>query len=288
LVPDKSAVLGDYGVVARRRWLGGDLLIGHGVLLKTDCQPTVAMRQTKTERVGFFIHLPIHSLLFLEDACTAFAWLHHNGFSPITINEYMSMLRHRPTNFPGGAVLAPLKALGIPKDALSDKKVAETALRFRNSAYAYILAHEWGHILHRHHGNKNVPPDKSRADERQADEFALRVLKKDRQVPMGAILYFQMTAFTSGSPQRFDFATVEKWQEALAKATHPVTSDRILGLAKGLRDGANQYGPNREFALDVADQLKKLAREYDDRDWQLYFQRVGQRAELSQLQPRKE
>src|SRR5437870_4806507 len=33
------------------------------------------------------VHLPIHSLLYLEDACTAYAWLHRNGFSPITINE---------------------------------------------------------------------------------------------------------------------------------------------------------------------------------------------------------
>lgn len=239
-----------------------------------------------TELTQGVVHLPIHSLLFLEDACTAYAWLHHNGFSPITINEYSSMLKYRrPADFPGGEFLPPLKALGIPDDALTDLQVAEMSLRFRNSAYAYVLAHELGHILHRHRGNKAVPADKSRADEREADEFALRVLRRDRQIPMGAILYFQMTAFTA-SPQRFDYPTVEEWQEAMRIATHPVTSDRVRGLAEGLRNGANQYGPNREIALDVADKLKQIPVEMEDRDWQLYFQRIGQRAPLSRLRPR--
>jgi predicted Zn-dependent protease len=146
-----------------------------------------------------------------------------------------------------------------------------------------------GHILRRHRGNNAVPPEKSRADEREADEFALRVLRRDQgQVPMGAILYFQMTAFTTGSPQRFDFPTIEEWQEKLRTATHPLTSNRVLGLAKGLRDGADQYGRNREIAKDIADKLDKFAQEYDDRDWQLYFKRIGERAPLSQLRPRKE
>jgi hypothetical protein len=49
------------------------------------------------------VYLPIHSLLLLEDACIAYAWLYHNDFSAITINEYASMLKHRrPGDFPGG------------------------------------------------------------------------------------------------------------------------------------------------------------------------------------------
>lgn len=234
------------------------------------------------------VDLPIHSLLLLEDACTAYAWLYHKGYSAITINEYASMLKHRrPGDFPGGEFPPPLKALGIPDDALLDKQVNELSLRFRNSAYAYVLAHEMGHVLRRHPGNQNVRADVSRTNELQADEFALQVLRQDRQVPMGAILFFQMTAFIA-SPGRFDYPTVEEWQKALREATHPVTSDRVRGLERGLRNGADQYGANRRLALDVADRLKKIADEMDDRDWHLYFRRIGERAPLTSLRPRKE
>jgi len=230
------------------------------------------------------VHLPLHSLLLLEDACTAYAWLHHNGFNTITINEYASMLKYRR---PGGNVPPPLKALGIPDDVLTNKQVSELSLRFRNSAWAYVISHEMGHILYQHAGNKDVPADVSRMNERQADEFALELLRRDRQIPMGAILFFQMTAFTA-SPGRFNYPTVEEWQKALRGATHPVTSDRVRGLAEGLRDGADRYGANREIALDVAGKLKRIAAEMDDRDWHRYFKSIGERGPLTSLLPRKE
>lgn len=234
------------------------------------------------------VDLPIHSLLLLEDVCTAYAWLYYKRYSAITINEYASMLKHRrPGDFPGGEFPRPLRALGIPDDALSDKQVNELSLRFRNSAYAYVLAHEMGHILNRHPGNRAVQADVSRTNERQADAFALHVLRRDREIPVGTILFFQMTAFTA-SPGRFDYPTVEEWQKALRAATHPVTSNRVRALAEGLRDGADRYGANREIAVDVADKLKKIAAEMDDRDWQLYFRRIGERAPLTTLHPRKE
>jgi hypothetical protein len=234
------------------------------------------------------VQMPIHSLLLLEDICTAYAWLHQNGFSAITVNEYASLLKYRqPNDFPGGAYPPPLKALGIPEAALKDMEVDGLSLRFRNSAYAYVLAHEMGHILYRHPGNRAAPPDVSRSHERQADEFALKVLQRDHQIPMGAILFFQMTAFVA-SPGRFEFSSVEAWQKAVHEATHPVTSERIRGFSDGLRRAAGQYGENREVALDVAQKLTRIAEEMDDRDWQLYFQRIGQRAPLTSLQPRRQ
>lgn len=235
------------------------------------------------------IIMPIHSLLLLEDACAAYAWLYYNGYSAITINEYASMLKYRRVNdFPGGEYPPILQALDIPGDALTDTKVNDLSLRFRNSAWAYILVHEMGHILYRHPGNQIEDKAISRKNERQADEFALQVLRRDNEhVPMGAILFFQMTAFIA-SPCRFDYKTVEEWQQALQEATHPVTSDRVRALADGLGSKANQYGPNREIALDIAGQLKKLAVEMDDRDWQLYFRGIGEKADLSTLRPRKE
>jgi len=235
------------------------------------------------------IIMPIHSLLLLEDACTAYAWLYYNGYSAITINEYASMLIYRkPDELPGGRYPPILQALGIPDNALADAKVNDLSLRFRNSAWAFALAHEMGHIFYQHPGNRAVRADVSRMNERQADEFALQVLRRDKgHVPIGAILFFQMTAFIT-SPSRFGYKTVEEWQQALQEATHPVTSDRVRALAEELQRGANQYGANREIALDIAGKLNKLAVEMDDRDWQLYFRGIGEKADLSTLRPRKE
>jgi hypothetical protein len=233
------------------------------------------------------VELPIHSLLLLEDTCTAYAWLQRNNYSAITINEYASMLKYRRSRtFPGGEIPPPLKALGIPDDALSDQEVSTMSLRFRNSAFAFVLAHEMGHILYQHRGNRAVAPDVSQAHEREADEFALEVLKRDHQIPMGAILFFQMTAFIA-SPQRFDYRTAEEWEKAMQDATHPVTSDRVSGIAELLRKKSAEYGGNRELARDVAEKLATIAREMDDKDWQLYFQRIGERAPITALAPRK-
>lgn len=234
------------------------------------------------------IYLPIHSLLLLEDICTAYAWRYHNGYSMITINEYASMLKYRrQSDFPGGKFPPPLQALGIPDNALANMQVSEMSLRFRNSAWAYILAHEMGHIRYRHPGNA-VRAEISRRNERQADDFALQVLGRDEDhIPMGAILFFQMMAFTA-SPGRFDYSSVEEWQKALQRATHPITSDRVRGLAAGLRNGNGKYGANQMIALDVASQLNKLAGELDDRDWHFYFRRIGEHAPISRLQPRRE
>jgi hypothetical protein len=234
------------------------------------------------------VYLPIHSLLFLEDACLAYAWLYEHGYSAETINEYVSMLKYRrPRDFPGGKFPPPLIALRIPANALTEKGVDALSLRFRNSAYAYVLAHEMGHILKRHPGNTAVRANTSRANERQADEFALQVLQRDKQVPMGAILLFQMMAFTA-SPSRFDYDSAEDWQKALRAATHPVSADRIRALADGLKEGADRYGENRDAALFFADKLKSIADGMDDRDRQLYFRRIGQNAPVALLQPRKE
>ena len=237
---------------------------------------------------GGVVTLPIHSLLMLEDLCTAYAWLHVRGFSAITINEYAAMLKHRrPADLPGGAFPPPLVALGIPNNVLDDKQVDEMSLRFRNSAFAFAVAHEVGHVYYKHPGNVAVSAERSRANEQEADEFALRVFARDKQVPIGAILFFQVTAFTA-SPGRFDYASVEQWQKALRDTTHPVTSDRVRGVANTLRARDAEFGENRAAAVDIAGKLTKIATEMDDRDWQLYFRRIGQRASLDSLRPRKD
>ncbi len=61
-----------------------------------------------------FVAMPVLSLMFLEDLCTAYAWLHLKGYSLETIDEYVTMLRYKKAaDFSGGRYPPPLKALKI-------------------------------------------------------------------------------------------------------------------------------------------------------------------------------
>jgi hypothetical protein len=62
--------------------------------------------------------MPIASLKFLDDLCTAYAWLQIKGYTLETISEYTGVLRYK--GFPDGRYPRPLKALQIPDDALND------------------------------------------------------------------------------------------------------------------------------------------------------------------------
>ena len=47
------------------------------------------------DRRELYVAMPVLSLLFLEDLCTSYAWLHTHGFSLETIDEYVTMLRYK-------------------------------------------------------------------------------------------------------------------------------------------------------------------------------------------------
>src|SRR5690242_117476 len=145
---------------------------------------------------GSVVSMPIASLLFVEDLCTAYAWLDRHGYSPETVDEYLAMLQHKPSEeLPGGRFPAPLEALRIPSGAPDEQNVGQLSLRLRNSAYAFILAHEIGHVVFGHPSYAQVSRDQARQNEAQADRFALDVLALAANIPLGAVLYFQASAF---------------------------------------------------------------------------------------------
>ena len=139
------------------------------------------------------IVFPVPSLKFIEDLSVAYAWRHVNGHSLEPIDEYLAMLKYRrPQDFPGARVPDPLTALGVPARIWEqDKRVDELSLRFRNTAWAFILSHELGHLRWQHPGNKQVPPKVSQRNEVEADAFAVKLLSRSDTIPMGMILWFQ-------------------------------------------------------------------------------------------------
>src|SRR5262245_36819123 len=128
--------------------------------------------------------MPILSLKVVEDMATAYAWLYHNGMSLGTIDLYFAMFRHKPkADLPVGKYPPLLATLGIPTDALEDRKIDELSLSFRNQAFAFVLVHELGHILHGHKGYDVITKVQARADEAEADRFALDILARTQTAP---------------------------------------------------------------------------------------------------------
>ena len=116
---------------------------------------------SKYSAISNVVVTPIFSLLFLEDLCTAYAWLYKNGYGLETVDEYLTMLQYRPRSDFGGRYPSPLEALGIPISTVDDPSLQGLGLRFRNSMYAFIMAHEVGHILYRHPSGTQVSAEQS-------------------------------------------------------------------------------------------------------------------------------
>jgi hypothetical protein len=184
--------------------------------------------------------LPVLSLTFIEDLSVAYVWRHINRHSLEPIDEYLAMLKYRrPEDFPGARVPDPLTALGVPPWIWEqDKRVDELSLRFRNTAWAFILAHELGHLRFRHPGNGQVPPDVSQRNEIEADDFAVDLLSRSDTIPMGMILWFQSSV--GYFKNRADFRTEAAYREWMqSETTHPVNPERLRRLAVALNRAAD-------------------------------------------------
>jgi hypothetical protein len=235
--------------------------------------------------------MPALSLMFLEDLCTAYAWLWANDYSLETIDEYVAMLRYRkPGDFPGGRYPAPLKALGIPSDALEDKRVNDMSLRFRNTAWAFILGHELGHVVDASQGYDHRSSAESRRSESRADTQSLDWLQRTDTLPMGAVLYFQAQAYMMPSQGQLKAEGVIKneadWQRYLSeKITHPLTSDRLENMAAYL---VNRWrGKERETARYIGGQLYQIADILSITDLHGCMAVVASRIDIADLRPRR-
>ncbi len=174
--------------------------------------------------------MPILSMKFLDDLCTAYAWLQVNGYSLETISDYTAMLKY--ASFPDGRYPAPLRALHIPENALSDPRVSELSLGHFVSARAFILLHELGHIYHRDPPTGTISAEQSRLNEEQADSFAAEVMSRTPVPPLGIIVFFMADAHWANYPPD-------------PNATHPVSGHRLHTLAAHLEDSALASGINQ-------------------------------------------
>jgi hypothetical protein len=238
------------------------------------------------------VELPVLSLMFIEELSAAYAWRSVNRHSLEPIDEYVAMLKYRrPEDFPGRRRPDPLAALGVPARIWEqDARVDELSLRFRNTAWAFILAHELGHLRFRHPGNRNVPAETSQRNEIEADAFAVDLLGRSDTIPMGMILWFQ--ASVGYFKNRADFRTEAAYREWMhTAATHPVNPERMMRLAVPLNRAAEaSLSPQRADVLRfIAGKVVMIADILTEPDMQRLIARcavLGRPEDLKRLHDR--
>jgi hypothetical protein len=193
------------------------------------------LRVEGAEPFAFFtsggkITMSAASILFLDELATAAGWLNAHGYAQNSVTDYASMLKYGKL---GDHPPSPLKALCIPENAMEDAKTKSTADEGFNVAAIFVLLHELGHVLHRHPGYENIAPEAARANEAEADRFALDGLRRLNATPLAMIQYFTVMAHMAQN--RGDFASQEAFNAYLGARTHPLDSGRIAQLAESLK-----------------------------------------------------
>lgn len=223
------------------------------------------------------VTIPILSVKFFDEIATASAWLEQKGCEPLTVSDYAGMIAYRsPSAFPGGRYPTPLEAIGVPSNALDNNFVNDVSGKNLKSAIYFLMAHELAHILYKHRGNYEVPAAVSREQERQADAFAINVMRRIAVPPMGMSVFF--TVASRFEPAPGDFGSMEAYERRLRElGTHPLTSDRLIAVAQGIRNNVDSFiraQPSpllwRPRMLDLAGTIENIGRTLDDREIREY------------------
>ncbi|HJT13422.1 MAG TPA: M48 family metalloprotease [Dongiaceae bacterium] len=233
------------------------------------------------------------SLKFFDDFCVAIAWLQTNGYGIETASDYVSMLKYRTPGAVGGRYPLPLDALQIPGNALDNRRVDTIANQIFNEAIFFVLAHELGHVLYRHPGyGPGVTRAEARANEAEADAFALDMIQRVEAEPTSMAFWFLMTGHMADG--RGDFASDAEYEEFLAESTHPLTGDRIAALADRLMAAAEEFARNEtDQAASLtriqwtADQLQQVAGILGDPEIQALIANRGRSMTPAMLAPRR-
>jgi len=233
-------------------------LIGH------NRNPFEFYSQSQTQRVVS----PIMSVRFLDDLSIAFAYFDRNRCDAGVVLDYVGSLRYGR-----GPVRPPLVALGISrKEALADDYVDDVSGKTFKSAVYFILAHEYAHVFYRHAGVGTIGAKQSQDQEIAADSFALDVMRRIGVAPLGLVFYFAALSRFERAPS--EFRSPAEYESAVReRATHPLSSARLLRLAEGIdRDAKSfarlQANPDAWIPRirDMAAQIATSARNLDDRD----------------------
>jgi hypothetical protein len=135
------------------------------------------------------------------------------------------------------------------------------------------VLHELGHVHHKHKPYHQISAGQAQAQEAEADQFAMRVLRRMRLPPMGMAVWFMAVSMRDplieGSPRQ----------------THPLTSSRLQAIAQDLRkrpddfiEPANRGILSADDIRSIADDINTIARSLADPDLRSFVQERGRLA----------
>jgi hypothetical protein len=203
---------------------------------------------------GGNVVLPLSSVKLVSDLSLALAWYNRKRLPEQKVFDYAAMLAFRGPA-PDGVKALPLAALGVPDDADNDPAVNGLFQKLFGTTMVYIMGHEIGHLFHGHRAN--VGEVRSRQQEGEADAFAVELMARMGEPPIGISFYFMMAA---------PFECAER-------STHPLSGERITRLVAALRDNAALFARDkpspqqeRQLVESIAQELGKVAKLVDDPD----------------------
>jgi len=194
------------------------------------------------------IYLPALSLRFFSDLCVANAWLNAHGYDGTTVRDYVGVLLREAILSPGAPLPTVFRTLGVPDNAREESAVANRVDRNFGNTIVFLLAHELGHALKKHDTHSRDPVQKRR-QEIEADAFAIEVMRRIGQVPLGVEFWFDVERIGHVQGIRrvtsARFPTEAEWQKYLAGLDHPVTSERLDALATAVEKAPDSFARNQ-------------------------------------------
>lgn len=218
------------------------------------------------------VTIPIMSVKFFDDLSTAEAWLISRKCAMNPVSDYVGILRYQGLpNSHGQRNTQPLQALSIPDNALKDEFVNDVSGKTLKSAIYFLMAHELAHVIYQHKPYNMISRPEAQAQEMQADDFALNVMRRISVPPMGMVLFFTLCSRFEPAPGDFD--SLEAYENFVKKmTTHPLTSQRLIALSKGMRSRAADFSQGQKNPaawktriIKAADDIEKIADTLDDR-----------------------
>lgn len=219
------------------------------------------------------VYLPISSVKFLDDIYIAMAYYDSRGCGLGAVSDYVAALREQPEAFRG----SPRAALGVPTNALNDKRVDDIAQKLLKSSVYFAAAHEYAHVMYRHRGYRSITAGEAQQQETQADAFALEVMRRIAVPPISMAHFFLLASRLEYSPGDFD--SNQEYETYLRqRATHPVSAHRILAVTEFLEENAKSFvrlqrDPTgwEQRLLVIAGQLRQIGRTLDDRSMRRFL-----------------
>lgn len=229
------------------------------------------------------VFLPIASVRFLDDMAVAIAYYERMGCDTGTVYDYAAALRIRPEETFG----PPLDALGIPATALDDPFVDDVSQKILKSVVYFVAAHEYAHVMYRHKGYRAIAAQEAQRQESEADAFALNVLRRIAVPPLAMAHFFMITSRLEPSPA--DFAAPGEYEAYLRqRATHPVSSQRILDVAGGIEASVGAFArlqpdPAAMAASlrGVVGDLRQIGHTLDDRKMRRFLTERARTADVA-------